>query len=106
MPGVEQIEELLREGRKADKEDREKGEALGRLIAHPDWKVFVKMLDKKCQLFGDQLMVPSGGVDGCIRQEFVKGALSGLIMARDLPSVTIAAARELRQPEESGDAST
>lgn len=98
--GPDQVEELLKEARKADKEDREKGEALGRLIKHPDWGAYVAMLDRKAQLFGDQLLLPAGGVDGCVRQEFVKGALSGLIMARDLPSVTIAAAKELRQPEE------
>jgi hypothetical protein len=35
--------------------------------------------------------------------EYVKGAMSGLIMARDIPSITIAAKAELEPVKENDD---
>lgn len=98
------IDELLKQARVADKEDRELAEALERLVKNPDWSVYIKIISKKQQFFADEMLRPSGSVDGCIRQEYIKGALSGLVMAADTPSVIIAATKELRQAKESDDA--
>jgi hypothetical protein len=48
-------------------------------------------------------MGPAGSVDGAIALEWVKGAMSGLIMARDIPSVTIAAMSTTGPAPEDGE---
>src|ERR1700704_10332 len=98
-------EDLIKTAKVADKEDRERAELFQALVVTAGWKAYVSMLERKMQEKADVILQPSKGVDGCIALEYVKGALSGLVIARDLPSVTIAAARELRHTEEDGDAS-
>lgn len=95
----EQIAELLKQSRAADKEDRENAELFEKMLQTPAWKAYQMMLSRKIQQFGDQMLAPAGGIDGCVALEFVKGALSGLVIARDLPSFTIAAAKELPKAE-------
>jgi len=92
------VEELFKQARKADKIDRERIELFEMLVKTPGWQAFVEILNAKIQLFADQVMSPAGTRDGLVALEYVKGAMSGLIMARDIPSVTIAAKPDLRQP--------
>jgi len=94
------LSDLIKESKRANKEDRELSELLVVLIASPGWKAYMGLLSRRQQMLADELLQPNTGIDGCIRQEYVKGALSGLIIARDLPSVIIAATKELRQTEE------
>jgi hypothetical protein len=98
------VDELLKQARRADKIDRERIEVFEMLVKTRGWQTFVEILDAKIQLFADQVMSPAGTRDGLVALEYVKGAMSGLIMARDIPSVTIAAKPDLRQPViEDGD---
>jgi hypothetical protein len=41
-------------------------------------------------------MAPAESVDRMVALEYIKGAMGGLVMARDTPSVTIAAKDQLR----------
>jgi hypothetical protein len=93
-------EELKKQARDADKEDRELATVLQVLIATDGWKAYVRVLERRMQSQADKILGPSKSVDGCIALEYEKGALSGLVIARDLPSVIIAATKELRQPED------
>lgn len=86
-----QTDELYKQARVADKIDRERAELFQALLNHPGWSVYRALLDSRIQSFADAVMAPSGSVDGAIALEWVKGAMSGVILARDLPSVTIAA---------------
>lgn len=90
------IEELLKNARAAAKVDRERVELFEKMITTPGWEVYIVLLNAKIQMFADQLMNPCGSVDECVAQEYVKGAMSGLIMARDIPDAIIAAKDQLR----------
>lgn len=87
----EHIADLLKEGKKADKLDKERVELFMLLLKHPAWPLYVTLLDSKIQAFADAVMSPASSVDGAVALEYVKGAMSGLIIARDLPSITVAA---------------
>jgi hypothetical protein len=67
------------------------------MIATEGWRIYVELLELKLQSFSDELLLPAGSVDRMVGLEYVKGAMSGLVIARDLPSVTIAAMAQLRQ---------
>lgn len=84
-----QIEELRKVGREADKLDKQRAELFEGLTKHPGWDVYQDLLNSRIQTYADAVMAPAGTVDGAVALEWVKGAMSGLIMARDLPSVTI-----------------
>lgn len=92
-------EELNKIAKAANKEDRERAALFAVLVNSPGWKAYVLMLERKMQEKADRILQPSRNIDGCVELEYEKGALSGLVIARDLPSVTIAAAKELRQAE-------
>lgn len=100
------IEDLMKTARAAAKIDRERIEAFEKLIALPGWSVYVELLNAKIQMMADEMMKASGSLDGLIGQEYVKGTLSGLIIARDIPSAMIAAKDQIRSmsPEEDEDA--
>src|SRR5262245_52307550 len=93
------IEEILREARKAAKVDRERIELFEALVRQPAWLAFVEILEAKLQMFSDQLLAPAGSIDRMVELEYIKGAMSGLVMARDIPSVTIAGKDQLRQSQ-------
>lgn len=97
-----QVDELLREGRKADKVDAERAEHFRLLMKHPGWDVYQDLLNSRIQAYADAVMAPAKSVDGAIALEWIKGAMSGLILARDLPSVTIAGL-ETAVPATDGD---
>lgn len=92
-----QIAELLKNARAADGIDRERAELFGKMIKTPAWLEYVALLESRLQGFADEVLRPSGSVDAMIGLEYVKGAMSGLVIARDLPSVTIAAMDQLRR---------
>lgn len=85
------LDELRKEGRSADQVDKERMDLFRALMKHPGWAVYLELVEARIQVYADKVMSPSGSVDGAIALEWVKGAMSGLILARDLPSVTIAA---------------
>jgi hypothetical protein len=101
MQGIDGIRaELEKQARKADAIDKERGDLLRMLMKHPGWKVYQELLSAQMQIRADQILSPAGSVDGMVALEYTKGALAGLVLAGDLPSVTIAAAEELRKIEE------
>jgi hypothetical protein len=99
MAVSDQYEGLRKQSKEANKEDRDRATLFEVLVATPGWKAYVEMLERSMQAEADKILQPAGSVDRMIELEYVKGALSGLVRARDLPSVTIAAAKELRQSE-------
>jgi hypothetical protein len=86
----EQAAELMSAGRLADKIDRERVELFQILVNHPAWKVYIELLGTLIQQTADEVIAPAGSIDRAVALEYVKGALSGLIRARDLPSSIIA----------------
>jgi hypothetical protein len=85
----EQLEELQKQARLADTIDKERADLFQGLVNHPGWVVYQELLNIRVQMYADAIMAPAGSVDGAIALEWVKGAMSGVILARDLPSVTI-----------------
>ncbi len=47
-------------------------------------------------MLADEVLRPARSVDGMVTLEYVKGTMSGLVIARDIPSVTIAGKDQLR----------
>lgn len=86
-----QLDELVREWKKADHEDRERVELFQTFANNQAWKLYVELLNRLIQARGEEILRPAGSVDGAIGLEYVKGAMSGLIMARDLPQIMIMA---------------
>jgi hypothetical protein len=87
----EKAEELLKVSRVADQEDRKLVDNMQSLLHNQDFQIYVRqVLAPRIENFGATLLEPSGSLDGAVRSEFVKGALYGLCLARDLPTVIIA----------------
>lgn len=96
------IEELVKQGRAADRVDKERAELMQALVASSGWKVYSELLASRIQVFGDAVLMPATSIDQCIGLEGIKGAMRGLLIARDLPSVIIEAMKEL-QPKSDED---
>lgn len=99
-PHTRLLDELQKVSREARKIDRERADLFTVLLRHPAWLAYVELLDSQIQARADIVLAPSGSVDGAIVQEYVKGAMSGLILARDLPSTIIA---DMKSATSSGD---
>lgn len=91
------IRELLRDAKSADRLDQERAELFRKMIQSPGWHEYCEILNAKLQGMADQILRQSHSVDEMVALEYVKGAMSGLILARDIPSVTIAAMEQLRR---------
>lgn len=91
------IRELLKDARSADRVDRERAELFGAMIRTAAWQEYIAILEAKLQGMADEILRPSQSVDAMVGMEYVKGAMSGLILARDLPSVIIGAMDQLRR---------
>lgn len=95
----EDVAEVLRQARKGEKEDRERIELFQTLMRNPAFASFQEVLGHKIEALGMSLLSPSGGLDGMIVSEYQKGAMYGLVLARDLVSVTVAIADEQRKAQ-------
>lgn len=98
------MESLLKEGRRADVEDKEFAEAMQGLMKAPGWPLYEAKLTQMIEARGEQIMSPAGSVDGAIALEHVKGTMMGLLLARNLPAVTIAAMKNLTPAKDNDDA--
>lgn len=87
----QRVKELVEEARKANREDLSRIELFEGLQRHPGWAAYVELLNARIQTLADSVLAPSGSVDGAIALEYVKGTMSGVIIARDLTSIIIAA---------------
>lgn len=85
------LDELFKAARVADKIDKERAEQFIVMQRTEGWRLFQELVGLRIQLFADAIMLPAGSVDAAIALEYVKGAMSGLIIARDLPSVIVGA---------------
>jgi hypothetical protein len=92
----QRIEQLLKDAREALRIDKERVELFEMLVRTPGWIAYVSILEAKLQMLADQVLAPAGSVDALIGLEYIKGAMSGLVMARDIPGATIAAKDQLR----------
>lgn len=97
-------DQLVREAKKANAIDRERCELMEAMLKTPAWRSYIELLGLRIQAFGDQVLAPAGSVDGALSLEYLKGAMSGMIIARDLPTVIIAATREMIPAPENTDA--
>lgn len=96
----ERLAELIKESRETNRKDAMAAQVFEAMIATTGWSSYVRELDRRLQTFADQMLRPAGSLDGCLTQEFIKGAMFGLTLARDIPSVTIAAMKDLRPEAE------
>lgn len=97
------VENLIKDARAANKVDRERAELFTALLKTEGWKSYVELLNVKIQALSESILAPAGSVDGMVGLEYVKGAMSGLLVARDLPGVTITAMEQLRPQEDSDE---
>ena len=94
---AEENKKILREYANVD---RELVDAMRGLIKSPFYQRYSEALNKLIQIRADELMGPLGSQDEILRQEWVKGTMNGLILARDLPSITIATMSSLSPEDE------
>lgn len=100
----ETIAQLAQEAKKAQQEDIKLAEAMRRLLQNNDFLLYrMSILGKRIDSFGQELLEPSGGMDGLVRSEFLKGALFAFCLARDIPSVIVSAMEEAKPTSEDGD---
>lgn len=93
---LNQLRDLQKEARKAYLEDGAAADSFEQLQTTTAWGYYTRAIDRRLQMFADQMLSPAAGMDGLIASEFIKGAMFGLSLARDLPSVTIQAMKDLR----------
>jgi hypothetical protein len=94
------FEELTKTSRAARKIDRERAELFAVLLRHPAWLLYIELLEAQIQARADIILTPAGSIEGAIVLEYVKGAMSGLILARDMPSTIIA---DMKSASSSGE---
>jgi hypothetical protein len=97
------IEDLKRQARDADRVDRERADVLSGLVRHPGWEVYVRLVNAQVQARSDAVLEPANSVDKCVGLEYIKGAMSGLLLAVALPGAIIEQAKTLRKSEEEGE---
>lgn len=96
----ERLEDLRRQARAADANDRALVEDLQKLTCHGAYFAFQMFLNRRIEMFSQELLGPAGSIDGLIAHEFVKGAMFGLILARDLPQVIVASLSHTAEDEQ------
>ena len=90
----ETLNKLLKDAKEADREDKIRKQVFEGMIGTVAWGYYARLLDLKLQGFSEVLLAPAGSMDGMVRHEFVKGAMFGLALARDLPHVIIASMKD------------
>lgn len=83
------MDELIRQAREADREDKKLSEALALLVRHSSFPALQNLLNKRLQTLSEEMLAPANSVDRLIAQEYIKGAMFGLILARDLPVIIV-----------------
>lgn len=99
---MEDIKSVIQEFERANrtqlreiaKENAALVDAMKELLRFEPFKVYTEALNRMIGYRSEELMEPLAGFDAALRQEWVKGAMNGLILARDLPSITLAAMRD------------
>jgi len=95
------FEDIIKASRAAMKEDLQLAADLERLVASREWIAYLnQVIGRRIQDIGELILQPSVSQDGMVKTEFLKGAMYGLCLARDLPSVIIRSMREASKPQE------
>lgn len=97
------LEEIAREQRREAARDAETVELFGILVKHPGFKRFQEVIDRMLKARGEFLLEPIPSLDAIPASEHQKGTMYGLALARDLPSVTIEVARQIREAQGEDD---
>jgi len=102
----EAYEDMVREANKAQREDMLLIDAMRRLLLNGDFRIYLgEVLGKRIAELGQQMLEPSGSMDGMVKSEFLKGAMYAFCLSRDLPSVIVQAIAEAKPNSEGeGDA--
>lgn len=83
-------EETEQEDRERSRRDRERIEAWEGMVKTKGWKLYVELLNIQINdRAGGLLEELGGGIRAVLAQEYQKGAMRGLILARDLVGVTL-----------------
>jgi hypothetical protein len=93
------LREIVKEQKAKDKYDRDRVEAFRLLEKQEGWKLYQSLLAYHLQTTSDKLLQPAGGFDGLVSTEYQKGAMYGLILARDLVRATVATDEEARKSQ-------
>jgi len=83
---------LVRDARKADREDTERAEQFVQMLKSEAWALYRALLEQKIQECSDLLMTPAGSQDGLVKLAESAAMMRGLIVAKDLPNLIIATA--------------
>lgn len=97
------LQELLSESRKAKKEDKEMAEALSAMMKTRGWAFYMQLLGAHIQSFSDVMLQPAGSLDGLVSGEYIKGAMYGLVLARDRPSVIVESMKQVLASDQDED---
>jgi hypothetical protein len=92
--------EMLREGRQADREDKERLELLKLLVRHPGWKIYLDLVTTHKQELADVLLAPARSVDEMVFLEGKKGEMRGILYAESALASTIAGLQQLVATDE------
>jgi len=100
------LDQLLSDAKKAKKEDKELAEALASMIKTKGWQLYVKLLEVSLQGFSDVMLQPAGSVDALVNGEFIKGAMFGLVLARDRPGVIVESMKQVLASDQDEDSAS
>ena len=95
-----QEEEILSQQREINRQTRAMAEAMQKLVALPEWKEYLRLIEAVAQNYNATLNEPLENVMLVTRHEYAKGALKGLTLAATLPHIKIAEAKELNPGNE------
>lgn len=92
-------DELLKQAREADREDKHAAELFEVMVKTEAWQVYSAMLTRKIEAQGAIVLEPAAGVDRAVALEYEKGTMRGLLIAQGLPQHTIQATKQLSDPD-------
>lgn len=84
------IDDFLKESKKNAAVDRRRAEIWEVMLKTAAFQEYLAVLNVIIESLGAQLLTAAKSVDDCIVAEGTKGTMRGLILARDLPSISIA----------------
>lgn len=97
----QQLDEFIKEAKKAKREDLELSDSMSRLLKNQDFQLYLtRVLGKRTEELGALLLEPSNSLDGVIKSEFMKGAMYAFCLARDMPSIIIKSMSEMKSTQE------
>lgn len=88
-------EQLQKDMRQANKEDRHDAELFEAMVKTEAWKVFLKRASAIQQGYSEELLAPSGGLDGLVKSEYAKGALGGSLRILSVPQRTMESVKQI-----------